>query len=97
MGQPKLGGELRALAREAAKDLHATLNQVYSGQPSGPSEPGTPLAPTQYMVNDQVMGAEFAGREPAPGKQSVAEIIAAGKDRAAGPEKEQARGQEMER
>lgn len=52
--QPSLSAELRAMGREAAKDIHNTLNQVFFGTPSGPGEPGTPMNPTPQMVTQDL-------------------------------------------
>lgn len=48
--RPALGAQLQAMLREAAKDVHARMDQVFFGQTPGIGEPGTPLVPTQAMV-----------------------------------------------
>jgi hypothetical protein len=71
--QPSLGAQIRAMTREAAKDVHNTLNQVFFSGHSGPGEPGAPLNPTPQMVTQDldVMGGYralldgYSGNEPA--------------------------------
>ncbi|QEL18777.1 hypothetical protein [Limnoglobus roseus] len=46
--QPSLGAELKAMAREAVKDVRQTLNESYFGQGEHAPEMGTPLNPTPY-------------------------------------------------
>jgi hypothetical protein len=49
--QPSLWAELKAMAREAVKDIReALVDRGYFGQHGGPGEPGTPLNPTPQMV-----------------------------------------------
>lgn len=43
-------GTIPAIAREAIKDVRSTLHNVLYGQPEGPTEPGTPLSPTQGEI-----------------------------------------------
>lgn len=52
--QPSLIAELKAMGREAAKDLHNNLNQVFFGTHAGPGEPGMPLNPTMQMVTQDL-------------------------------------------
>ena len=60
--QPALEcAEIKALAREAAKDIHNTLQLVFFGTPAGPGEPGTPLVPTQAMVTSDLGTLESMG------------------------------------
>lgn len=51
---PSLLGQLAALHREAVKDVNSTMHQVFFGQQAGSGEPGTPLVPTQMMVNQNL-------------------------------------------
>ena len=48
--QPSLGAELKAMAREAVKDIRSTINEVCLGSPELGGEPGTPLNPTPQQV-----------------------------------------------
>jgi hypothetical protein len=48
--QPSLGAEIKAMARECAKDVRSTINEVFLGSPELGGEPGTPLNPTPQMV-----------------------------------------------
>ncbi|QEH36598.1 hypothetical protein OJF2_51820 [Aquisphaera giovannonii] len=57
----ELPGELKSVVREAFKDIRGTLNEVFFGQPEHPSEPGTPLNPTQQMVTRDIDGKEKGG------------------------------------
>ena len=52
--QPSLGAELRAMGREAVKDIRGTLHQSYFGQPEHMSEMGTPLNPTPQMTTQDL-------------------------------------------
>jgi hypothetical protein len=54
--QPSLGAEVKAMAREATKDIRGAIHQVFFGRPEGPSEPGTPLNPTPQIVTGQLTG-----------------------------------------
>jgi hypothetical protein len=49
--QPSLGAELKAMGREAVKDVRNTLHETYFGQREGPGEPGAPLNCTQAEVS----------------------------------------------
>jgi hypothetical protein len=53
---PSASGQLVAVWREALKDVNDKLHQVFFGGGTGQGEPGTPLVPTQMMVN-QDLGA----------------------------------------
>jgi hypothetical protein len=61
--QPSLGAELRAITREAIKDVRETMNQVFFGQRDGPGEPGTPMNPTPQMVTQDLGTAKFANAQ----------------------------------
>jgi hypothetical protein len=52
--QPSLGAELKAMGREAVKDIRGTLHQAYFGQPEHMSEMGTPLNPTPQMTTQDL-------------------------------------------
>jgi hypothetical protein len=56
--QPSLTAQLKAMGREALKDVHNTLNQVFFSGHAGIGEPGAPLNPTPQMVTQDldVMG-----------------------------------------
>lgn len=49
--QPSLGAELKAIGREAIKDVRNTMHQVFFGQREGPGEPGAPLNYTQAEIS----------------------------------------------
>lgn len=51
--QPSLGAELKAMAREAVKDVRQTLNETYFGQGEHAPEQGTPLNPTHFEVTKE--------------------------------------------
>ena len=51
---PSAGGQIDALIREAAKDINEKMHQVFFGGGTGQGEPGTPLVPTQMMVNQDL-------------------------------------------
>jgi hypothetical protein len=48
--QPSLGSEIRAMGREAVKDIRNSIHEVFFGKGEGLSEPGTPLSPTMQEV-----------------------------------------------
>lgn len=52
--QPSLGAELKAMGREAVKDIRGTLHQTYFGQPEHMGEMGTPLNPTPQMTTQDL-------------------------------------------
>lgn len=54
--QPSLGAEIKALTREAIKDVRGTLHQFFYGQPEHASEPGTPLNPTPQIITNELKG-----------------------------------------
>jgi hypothetical protein len=49
--QPALGAELKAMGREAIKDVRSSVHEVYFGQGEGPGEPGAPLNNTQAEIS----------------------------------------------
>jgi hypothetical protein len=49
--QPSLGAELKAMGREAIKDVRNTLHESYFGRPEGIGEPGAPLNYTQAEIS----------------------------------------------
>ncbi|WP_435008071.1 hypothetical protein P12x_005340 [Tundrisphaera lichenicola] len=52
-------GEVKAIGREAMKDVRGTIMEVFFGKPEHQSEPGTPLNPTQQMVTQELKGGEL--------------------------------------
>lgn len=52
--QPSLGAELKAMAREAVKDIRGTVHQSWFGQPEHTPEMGTPLNPTPQMTTQDL-------------------------------------------
>ena len=56
--QPSMVAELKAMAREAVKDIRSTVNETFLGSPEFGGEPGTPLNPTPQMVT-QDMGTVY--------------------------------------
>jgi hypothetical protein len=58
MEQPDLGGEIAAFLREGAKDLHNAIVPAFPDSQRGVDEIGTPLTPTQYMVNQDLNAYE---------------------------------------
>jgi hypothetical protein len=52
--QPSLGAELKAMAREAVKDVRSTVMEAFLGSPELGGEPGTPLNPTPQMVTQDL-------------------------------------------
>ena len=52
--QPSLGAELKAMAREAVKDVRSTVNETFLGSPEFGGEPGTPMNPTPQMVTQDM-------------------------------------------
>lgn len=54
LNQPSFTGQMAAEGREALKDVNNTLMEVFFGHPTGAHEPGTPLAPTQSMVSQDL-------------------------------------------
>ncbi|HEX4131479.1 MAG TPA: hypothetical protein VHZ24_15680 [Pirellulales bacterium] len=54
MSQEKLSGQLEALLRQGAKDLHNAIVPAFPQSAHSLDEPGTPLNPTQQMVTNDV-------------------------------------------
>jgi len=52
--QPSLGAEIRAMAREAVKDVRSTVMETFPGSPEHGGEPGTPLNPTMQQVTQDL-------------------------------------------
>ena len=48
--QPDWHAQVRAMVREAVKDVNGTMHEVFFGKQQGMGEPGTPMVPTQAMV-----------------------------------------------
>ena len=49
--QPALGAELKAMGREAIKDIRNTIHESFFGQREGLGEPGAPLNNTQAEIS----------------------------------------------
>ena len=60
--QPSFSAELKAMGREAVKDVRGTLHETYFGQPEHMSEMGTPLNPTPQMTT-QDLGTVYGSYE----------------------------------
>lgn len=56
--QPDLEGEIRSFIREGAKDLHNAIVPAFPESQRGVDEPGTPLAPTQAQITQELGGYE---------------------------------------
>lgn len=52
--QPSFSAEIKAMGREAIKDVRSTVNEVFLGSPELGGEPGTPLNPTPQMVTQDL-------------------------------------------
>jgi hypothetical protein len=52
--QPSLGAELKAMAREAVKDVRSTVMETFLGSPEHGGEPGSPLNPTMQQVTQDL-------------------------------------------
>ena len=52
--QPSLGAELRAMGREALKDIRGTMMETFFGSQEPSMEPGVPLSPTPQMVTNDL-------------------------------------------
>ena len=52
--QPSLSAELKAVGREAIKDIRAALHETYFSKPEHASELGTPLNPTPQMTTQEL-------------------------------------------
>jgi hypothetical protein len=71
--QPTLSAELKAMGREAIKDIRGTLHESYFGQAEHTGELGAPLNPTPQMTTQELgtvhgsyesMLAQYAARSP---------------------------------
>lgn len=80
--QPSIGAELKAMAREAVKDVRSTISETFLGSPELGGEPGTPLNPTPQMVTQDMgnvygnysqMLDSYAARAPEQEQEKVAE------------------------
>ena len=56
--QPSLGAELRAMTREAVKDLRGAVHDAAWGQAERFGEPGTPLNPTPQLITADLTGKQ---------------------------------------
>jgi hypothetical protein len=52
--QPALGAELRAMGREALKDIRGKMMETFFGSQELSMEPGVPLSPTPQMVTNDL-------------------------------------------
>jgi hypothetical protein len=52
--QPALGAELRAMGREALKDVRGKMMETFFGSQEASMEPGVPLSPTPQMVTNDL-------------------------------------------
>jgi hypothetical protein len=52
--QPSLGAELKAMGREAIKDIRGTIHESFFGKPEHAPEMGTPLNPTPQMTTQDL-------------------------------------------
>ena len=52
--QPAFGAELRAIGREALKDIRGKMMETFFGSPEHSTEPGVPLSPTPQMVTNDL-------------------------------------------
>jgi hypothetical protein len=70
--QPSFGSELKAMLREAIKDIRATLHESWFGKPEHMAEAGTPLNPTMQLITEDMgnfHGYSAAMEEPSkPGQ-----------------------------
>lgn len=71
--QPSLNAELKAMGREAVKDIRNTVHETFFGQHEGHGELGTPLNPTPQMTTQdlgtvhgayETMLEQYASRVP---------------------------------
>jgi hypothetical protein len=52
--QPSLSAELKAMGREAIKDIRGTVHETFFGKPEHASELGSPLCPTPQAVTQEL-------------------------------------------
>jgi hypothetical protein len=91
--QPSLWAELKAMAREAIKDIREKLvEQGWFGQRDGPGEPGTPLNPTPQMVTKD-LGTVYGSAIDADGVRPSYEEMLTEASQRRGPDQ----GKELER
>jgi hypothetical protein len=57
--QPSLTAELKAIGREAIKDVRGTIHAAMWGQPEHMNEPGTPLNPTPQIITADLKNKEI--------------------------------------
>ena len=57
----RAGAQVKALTREAAKDVNNTMHQIFFGQGVTPGEIGTPMVPTQAAISKDL--GNVYGRE----------------------------------
>lgn len=81
--QPALGAELKAMGREAIKDVRNTIHEAFFGQREGMGEPGAPLNCTQAEISQD--------RGLVGGYQAMLDAYAS-RGSAHGPSQEQERG-----
>lgn len=77
-------GTIVAIGREAVKETHATLMDVFFGQKEGPGEPGTPLCPTQGEVAADRKDA-FSTAEATPSASNTGEAATQNQTQATDP------------
>lgn len=80
--QPSISAEVKAMAREAVKDVRSTISETFLGSPELGGEPGTPLNPTPQMVTQDLgtvygnysqMLDSYAARAPEQEQEKAAE------------------------
>jgi len=58
--QPSLGAEVKAMGREAIKDVRGSIHEVFYGKAEGISEIGAPMSPTmQELTMDRDVAGKF--------------------------------------
>jgi hypothetical protein len=74
--QPNVMGEIKAIIREAIKDIRQTVNQVFFGQHEHAPEAGTPLNPTpQAVTQDMGNFHGYSASKDAGRGQSYADLL----------------------
>lgn len=56
--KPALLAQLKVMAREATNDVRGTIHETFFSKPEHAPEVGTPMNPTQYMQNNELLGKE---------------------------------------